>query len=268
MCAGTRRFWSSVFLLLGVSTLALAPRSGANAQAGAKSTPMQTAKEFAPIDLTGYWVSVVTQDWRFRMLAPPKGDFGDVPLNPEGRRVTNLWDPAKDEAAGEPCKSYGAPALLTLPERLHIQWENNNALRIDTDTGKQTRLLHFETKPPQSTPPQLQGYSVATWEGISRPRTDYFAATEVRAVQDQGYLKVITTQMRPGYLRKNGVPYSADAKLEEDFDRFTEANGDTYLIVTLILNDPQYLARPFVNTIPFKMIPDASAWSPSACEAK
>jgi hypothetical protein len=229
---------------------------------------VQTAKEFAPIDLTGYWVSVVTQDWRFRMLTPPKGDFGDVPLNPEGRRVTNLWDPQKDEAAGEQCKSYGAPALLTLPERLHIQWENDNTLRIDTDTGKQTRLLHFETKPPQSTSPQLQGYSLATWEGISQPRTDYFAATEVRAVQEQGYLKVITTQMRPGYMRKNGVPYSSDARLEEDFDRFTEANGDTYLIVTLILNDPQYLARRFVNSIPFKKIPDASGWSPSACEAK
>lgn len=267
-CVRRRRICLAPFLLLAVSALTLAPRIGANPQAGAKAAPVQTAKEYAPIDLTGYWVSVVTQDWRFRMLTPPKGDFGDVPLNPEGRRVTNLWDPTKDEAAGEECKSYGAPALLTLPERLHIRWENDNTLRIDTDTGKQTRLLHFEGKPPQSLPLQLHGYSLATWEGISQPRTDYFASTEVRVVQNQGYLKVITTQMRPGYLRKNGVPFSSDARLEEDFDRFTEANGDTYLVVTLILNDPKYLARPFVNTIPFKKISDASGWSPSACEAK
>jgi hypothetical protein len=258
---------ASLFIVMAVLTLAWPTLSLAKAQANAKAAAAQTPKQFAPIDLTGYWVSVVTQDWRFRMLTPPKGDFGDVPLNAEGRRVTNNWDPAKDQASGEQCKSYGAPAIMTVPERLHIQWENDNTLRIDTDAGKQTRLLHFAGSPPQAAAPQLQGYSVASWEGVSRPRSDFFANTEVRVVQDQGYLKVITTKMRPGYLRKNGVPYSGDAVLEEDFDRFTEANGDTWLIVTIILTDPQYLARPFVNTIPFKQLADASRWNPEPCEA-
>lgn len=258
---------ASLFIVMAVLTLAWPTLSLAKAQANAKAAAAQTPKQFAPIDLTGYWVSVVTQDWRFRMLTPPKGDFGDVPLNAEGRRITNTWDPAKDQASGEPCKSYGAPAIMTVPERLHIQWENDNTLRIDTDAGKQTRLLHFAGSPPQAAAPQLQGYSVASWEGVSRPRSDFFANTEVRVVQDQGYLKVITTKMRPGYLRKNGVPYSGDAVLEEDFDRFTEANGDTWLIVTIILTDPQYLARPFVNTIPFKQLADASRWNPEPCEA-
>jgi len=238
------------------------------AQEGAKPTPAQTAKQYAPVDLTGYWVSVVTQDWRYRMLTPPKGDFGDVPLNAEGRRVTNLWDPVKDKSAGELCKAYGAPAILTVPERLHISWADDNTLRIETDEGKQTRLFHFSGKVPQNVRPQLQGYSVASWEGVSRPRNDFFSNTEVRVVQNQGYLKVITSGMQAGYLRKNGVPYSANAKLEEDFDRFTEANGDTYLIATIVLSDPEYLARPFVNTIPFKKIADGSGWSPSDCTAK
>ena len=69
--------------------------------AGLPTTP----KVAAPVDLTGYWVSIVTEDWRWRMVTPPKGDYSSVPLNPEGRKVADAWDAAKDEAAGEQCKS-------------------------------------------------------------------------------------------------------------------------------------------------------------------
>lgn len=267
-----RRAWlvqiSFTMLFLTIAFLVSVVHTKASPQQNPKPAQAETAKQYAPEDLTGYWESVVTQDWRYRMLTPPKGDFGDVPLNAEGRRVLNLWDPAKDEAAGEQCKAYGAPAILTVPERLHIFWADDNTLRIDTDEGKQTRLFHFSGKPLASARPQLQGYSIASWEGVSHPRNDFFSNTEVRVVQNQGYLKVITSDMQPGYLRKNGVPYSPNAHLEEDFDRLTEANGDTFLIVTIVLNDPEYLAHPFVNTIPFKKIADASGWNPSDCTAR
>src|SRR2546427_1410898 len=81
--------------------------AGAAGQRGEAPQPPQTPRAMAPIDLTGYWVSIVTEDWRFRMVTPPKGDFASVPLNQEGIRVGNQWDPAKDEAASEQCKSYG-----------------------------------------------------------------------------------------------------------------------------------------------------------------
>src|SRR5581483_2851396 len=58
----------------------------------------------APIDLTGTWVSIVTEDWRFRMVTPPKGDYASVPLNAAARAVADKWDPAKDEAEGNACK--------------------------------------------------------------------------------------------------------------------------------------------------------------------
>jgi hypothetical protein len=79
-----------------------------------------SAKEAAPEDITGYWVSVVTEDWRWRMLTPAKGDKTSVPLNPEGVKFANAWDAAKDEAEHEQCKAYGAPGLMRLPTRLHI----------------------------------------------------------------------------------------------------------------------------------------------------
>ena len=103
-----------------------------------------TAKEQALIDLTGYWVSIVNEDWRWRMMTPAKGDYASVPLNAEGKRVADTWDPAKDEREGNQCRAYGAGNILRIPERLHITWENDNTMRMDTDAGMQTRLFHFD----------------------------------------------------------------------------------------------------------------------------
>src|SRR5437879_5652818 len=175
----------------------------------------QTARAAAAYDYTGYWVSEVTEKWRYRMLVPDKGDYVQVPLNPEGRKVANAWDPAKDRAAGEACKSYGAAALLQVPGRLHIYWQDDNTLRMDTDSGKQTRLLHFGGSPAANEAPSLQGYSSAAWGGgEARDRRD----TQGAPVQDKtgnlliteeqrrqaDYLKVVTAHLRPGYLQKNG----------------------------------------------------------------
>src|SRR6266852_6360222 len=142
-------------------------------QRGAQPGPPQpppTPRAAAPIDLTGYWVSIVTEDWRFRMVTPPKGDFASVPLNAEGTRVGNQWDPAKDEAAGEQCKSYGAPAIMRVPGRIHITWENDATLKVETDAGQQTRLFHFGEFQPTPGPPTWQGNSTASWEGAASGR--------------------------------------------------------------------------------------------------
>src|SRR5207247_238742 len=156
--------------------------AGAAGQRGEAPQPPQMPREMAPIDLTGYWVSIVTEDWRFRMVTPPKGDFASVPLNQEGIRVGNQWDPAKDEAAGEQCKSYGAPAIMRIPGRLHITWADDSTLQIDADQGTQTRLLHFGGKPVAGSAPSWQGYSVAQWEppvrGLGAPQQGLGATRE------------------------------------------------------------------------------------------
>ena len=219
------------------------------------------AKTAAPIDLTGYWVSLVTEDWRWRMVTPAKGDYPSIPLNEAGKRAAGAWDPAKDEADGNQCKSYGAGNITRQPGRLHITWENDNTLRIDTDAGTQTRLFHFGDFQPPAGEPTWQGNSIAQWEiaGGGRGR-----GGENRG----GDLKVVTTRMRAGYLQKNGVPYSGNAVVTEYFHRANESNGDSLLIVTTIISDPQYLNGQFARSTHFKKLPDATGWDPKPCTAR
>jgi hypothetical protein len=250
-------------------TVAFLPAFAQLGPAPAKPKPPRNAKEGAPVDFTGYWVSVVTEDWRWRMVTPAKGDFASIPLTAEGRKVGNAWDPAKDEAAGEQCKSYGAPALLRIPGRLHITWADDDTLRIDADQGTQTRLLHFGGRPPQGAAPSWQGYSVAQWEppvrGLELPQQGLGATREGNRGRS---LQVVTSGLRPGYLRKNGPPYGADTVLKEFFDLSVERNGDPWFVVTTIVEDPQYLNEPFVTSTNFKKQRDAAGWSPGPCSAR
>ena len=231
-----------------------------------------TPRAAARADFTGYWVSLVTEDWRYRMVTPRKGDYTSIPLNPEGRRVADSWDPAKDAAAGNQCRSYGAGAIMRVPGRLHITWENDRTLRIDTDAGTQTRMLRFGESRPAG-PPTWQGHSAAQWvtardrEGLGNLVLDpFFGDAAPRATT--GYLKVVTTNMRSGYLRKNGVPYSANAILTEYFNLVPGIGNDQWLIVTTIVDDPQYLTQPFITSTHFKKLAGASGWEPTPCESQ
>ena len=225
------------------------------------------ARASAPADLTGHWVSVVTEDWRYRMITPPKGEYGSVPLSPEGRKIADAWDPAKDEAAGVQCKAYGAAGIMRIPGRLRFSWENDDTLRIDTDAGTQTRLLYFGAPPPATPGAELtwQGRSVAQWQtaGGRGPR---FADTNLS--ERGGFMKVVTTQMRPGYLRKNGVPYGSNAVMTEYFESHQAPSGERYLVVSVVIEDPQHLSQPYVTSTNFRKLPDASGWSPTPCTTK
>lgn len=253
----------ALFIVVCASVRAGGPPQAAR---GAQTPDTRSPRAASPLDLTGYWVSVVTEDWRFRMIVPDKGDYSSVPLNAEGKKVAETWDPAKDQADGNQCRSYGAAGLMRVPGRLHVYWENDTTLRVDTDSGTQTRLLHFGAPSASAETPQWQGYSLADWEGL-RPRTLQAAPgqDELQAKTPEGFLKVITTHMKPGYLRKNGVPYSANAVLEEYFDSFKERNGDVWLVITSVVTDPEYLVQPFITSTHFKKLPGASGWDPTPC---
>ena len=236
---------------------------------GRGAQPPRSPKEGAPSDLTGYWVSLITEDWRWRMVTPLKGDSAGVPVNREARKIIEAWDPAKDEAAGLQCKSYGAAAIMRVPGRLHITWQDDNTLRVETDAGTQTRLLHFEGTPPPNAEPTWQGYSAAKWEGGLQPFLGAlpFGLGPRVGVRSRS-LEVVTTNLRPGYVRKNGVPYSARTIVTEYLDLFTEPNGDQHLMVMTTVTDPEYLAIPFVTTSDFKKEADGSKWDPTPCSAR
>jgi hypothetical protein len=262
---------SRVFLLGAALLLLVSPNLAAQ-------TPT-TGRTAAPDDLTGYWVSIVTEMWRYRMLVPDKGDYVKVPLNPEGRKVADTWDPAKDQASGNACKSYGAGNILQVPGRLHIYWQDDNTMRMDTDSGTQTRLFHFRGSAPANEAPSWQGYSVASWggdeprdrrDGQGGPVQDRVGNLVVGQAQrkQSDFLKVVTTHLRPGYLQKNGVPYSGNAIVEEYFDTFSDPyTHNTWLAVTRVITDPQYLIEPLISHAHFKKIPDNSGWDPTPCNA-
>src|SRR6476620_1379495 len=206
--------------LIAAQTALSAQRGGR----GGAAAPPQTAKAAAPIDITGYWVSVVTEDWRYRMVMPTKGDYQGVPMTPDARKIADTWDPAKEEASGDLCKSYGAPAILRVPGRLHTTWQDDQTLRMDTDAGKQTRTFHFGGWKAPAGPHTIQGDSVAEWEGGGRGATD-------------GSMKVTTTNLKAGFLRKNGVPYSESTTVAEYYEVLKMPDGSPLLVVTISTTD-------------------------------
>jgi len=238
------------------------------------SAPPPAPRASAPIDLTGYWVSIVTQDWRLRMVTPRKGDYDSLPpLTPEARAIADAWDPAKDEAAGEQCRSYGAPALMSVPGRLHITWQDDRTLKVETDAGTQTRILSFgEGNAPAASERTWQGVSVAQWQ-TPRPNVPLLLRPAERTadapgvVPTGGSLRVVTTNLRAGYLRKNGVPYSENAVMTEHWDLYKRPNGEEYLTITTQVDDPQYLRNPRLAAPVLKKEPNGAKWDPTPCSS-
>jgi hypothetical protein len=259
----------------------------------------QTADQAAPMDLTGYWVSVVDQDWRFRMITPPKGDYAQVPLNAAARKVADTFDPAVYGGANYQtsqiidCRAYGAAGLMHLPTRLHITWASPDVLKIETDWGEQTRMLHFTAGRPYGDmeqaiktgevgmshePASMQGYSVAAWERPYRINAAAFqrgpvagrggglGTSRINVAQPGGDLAVLTTDLAPGWLRRNGVPYGSRTRVIEHYQTFQDPTGKQWFDVATEVVDPEYLNTPFVTSADFLKEPDGSKWAPHACK--
>jgi len=214
----------------------------------------------APFDLTGYWSGQITEDWRYRMAAAPKGDVGGIPVSAEGRRVAGTWDPEKDALSEDACKAYGVGGVMHMPGRLHITWDPDDTLKIETEAGAQTRRLAFGQ--PRGQANDWQGVSVATWD---RPAAALRGFAIGRGGAAGASLKVVTTKARPGYLMRNGVPYGANATFTEYFDLLPIPGGDPLLVVTVEVVDPQYLSQPYWYSVHFKKQADATGWTPRPC---
>lgn len=265
----------------------------------------RTGQQAAPIDLTGYWVSLVTEDWRWRMLTAPHGDYASVPLNVVGKKVADTFDPSKYGPGEIDCRAYGAGGVMRMPTRVHVSWEDSNTLKIETDWGQQTREFHFIPGRPiaagaaggpgaggppgggaggagggaaaqNAGPPTMQGRSVAFWElpyeinaneGARGPRRGPpgFGPPPGPPLPG-GDLRVVTFNMTPGWLRRNGVPYGRQTRLTEYYQTFTDPTGNKWFDVTTDLEDPEYLNAPFITSDDFRSEPDGSKWAPHPCK--
>lgn len=297
-------------------------RGGRGGGRGAPAVPA-TGQSSATVDLTGYWVSLVTEDWKWRMKVPEKGDVSSIPVSQAARDAADAWDPAKDEAEGNACRGYGAAAIMRVPTRVHVSWDSSNILKLETDAGTQTRLFRFneavETAPSDRS---WQGTSVAEWEptpggrgggrggpgaipggpggggpggggpgagpggfpagpppGGAAPAGNNVPPPPAggppaggrggRGPSTAGNLKIVTTNLKAGYLRKNGVPYGEKAVVTEYFQRTPETYGRTYMIVTTIVEDPEFLTGPFITSSHFEKLPDTNnGWDPSPCSVR
>ena len=282
-----RATWLSVPLAVAALAGAGPIQAAEPAQGGAQAQ--------APVDITGYWVAIITQEWRFRMVVPGKGEFSGIPLNLAAKQYSDAYDAEKETAAGNACMAYGAPALMRMPLRLHITWENANTLRVETDAGQQTRLLHFDAAATRGAPSR-QGDAKATWltvvptflggargglqggappgaggpSGVGAPPGAGGPGGAPPPARAQfGTLQVLTDNLLPGLLRKNGVPYSDRATLEEYWKLLPVDQGLEYLSITSIVRDPVYFqGKTYTTTAIFMREADGSKWHPSPCSLR
>ena len=256
------RHATMVALLAAASLAATAHVHGQ--RGGPPGTPPPAPKAAAPIDLTGYWVSVVTEDWRYRMVTPTRGDYQGVPMTPDAVKIADAWDPAADTAAGNQCKSYGAAAIMRVPMRVHITWQDDSTLRLDTDTGTQTRLFHFDASQAKGEP-SWQGESTAQWEtpgaGAWRTRRQPGDARNRFAQgRDDDHEGRVPAEERRAVQRER----DADRVLRSSR---ASADGDQLLVVTAIVDDAKYLRQPFIVSSQFKKQADGTGWDPTPCSA-
>ena len=227
----------------------------------------QAARAAAPVDLTGYWVSVVTEDWPWRMHTPAKGDYASIPLNAEGRRVADLWTETQDGS----CLAFGAAAVLRMPTRVHITWQDDSTLKVEADNGRQTRLLRFDRSAASASAPRsLQGASFAEWQQSEVVRARGAEGGEASARVHEGAwtpLKVVTTNLTAAWLRPNGVPVSENAVVTEYFDYFTEGEQEWFVVTTMV-DDPEYLSERLVISSSFRREANAAQWTPRPCKAE
>lgn len=247
-------------VLLAAFLAGVASRPAAQQPPGGRGqTAPQSARATATIDVAGTWVSVITEEWVSRMVTPRKGYVrgGGIHLTPEGTKLTNMWDPARDEAAGEQCKGYGAVGVTRLPGKVRLTWQGESALKAEFEAGNQVRLFQFGAASSPSGPPSWQGNSVAQWErAVTGPG------------QRAGNLKVMTTNLRPQYARKNGLPISGNARLTEYLHVLEAPTGDLWLSWIGELDEPLYYLEPYHYSWQFKKVADNSSWNPEPCSTR
>jgi hypothetical protein len=203
-----------------------------------------------------------------RMVVPGPGEYIGIPINLKAKQYADAWRAGPDEAAGKQCEAYGGGTILLVPEQLHISWQDDNALRVQSDAGMQDWVLHFQpgAEDVSSIAASRQGYAAAKWD-LSRvlPPGQFGVGEQSQPAPRYGSLDVEVSHLLPGLLRKNGVPYSGETTVSEFWEQHPGPAGAQYLIISMVLSDPVYLTSPYYTAASFEKQADGSGWDPTPC---
>ena len=194
-----------------------------------------TTTAFAQAPLVGNWTSLRThEDDQDRGPGPDLGDYSGLPINDAARFFADSWDASRLTLQEHQCRVHVAPYIYHGPLNLRI-WEEKDpetqqviAIKNYISTYEQTRTIWMDGRPHPSpfAPHTFMGFSTGTWDGHT--------------------LTVITTHLKQGWLRRNGVPESDQTTLYERFTRHGR-----HLQHMVIIYDPVYLAEPMIRTSDF-----------------
>ena len=192
---------------------------------------------WAQSPLSGNWLPMRThEDDMDRGPGPDLGDYTGLPINDAARLFAESWDASRLTLQEHQCRVHVAPYIYHGPLNLRI-WEEKDpktqqvvAIKNYVSTYEQTRTIWMDGRPHPSpyAPHTFMGFSTGRWDGQ--------------------VLTVVTTHLKQGWLRRNGVPESDQTTLFERFSR----HGN-YLTHTVIITDPVYLAEPMIRTTDFQL---------------
>jgi uncharacterized membrane protein YgcG len=193
---------------------------------------------FAQMDLVGEWANLFHEDAPERLGGPDIGDYAGMPLNEAARMKADAWNADVLSEPERQCIPHPAdysprgPAMVQIWKELDPLSRELVALRTHISWQGPERYIWMDGRP------HPDEFAAHTWQGFSTG--EWLGQV----------LKVTTTHLKMGWIRRNGIPRSDQAELTEYFHR----HGN-YLTWTVIINDPIYLTEPMVRSSDFVWAP-------------
>lgn len=201
----------------------------------------------AQADLAGMWAQRFHEELPERGAGPEIGDYAGLPVNDAARLRADSWDAAKWTIPERQCEPHPAdyaprgPASLRIGRTVDpisqdvVSWD----ITIMWSLSYRSIYMDGRPRPSRYALHSWQGFSAGEWEG--------------------DMLKVTTTHLKEGWVRRNGLPRSDRATVIEYFIR-----NEDYLTLATVVVDPVYLTEPLVRTSDWVQDPGVQL-SPFSC---
>ncbi len=205
-----------------------------------------STQAFAQFDISGYWRALIHEDQPERIPGPDIMEYVGLPINEAARLAGMSWDPAQLAMPEFQCRphpsDYGSRhSNLRVWQEVNPASQQTTAWRTHREWQEPERTIHMEQleRPASYAPHTWQGFSLGTWDG--------------------NMLNILTTDLKRGYIRRNGIPRSDEGELQEYYIRH-----DEFLTIIAIVKDPVYLTEPFIRTSNY-IIDPALSIAPYPC---